>query len=646
MRLLSLLALAFGAGSLALPAASQPVPVPVEIWSDTLQVQDLDMSPDANRFAMLMRRERGADPELLLFDANDVSGSLTAIQPEGLVPNAVRWANEDYLVVNFILETEDKGRPVYIRRSASYNVNTKEWTSLIRTTSRRDIRNSGSTLMGELGIGQVVSILPDDRNHVLISHNEEAGQAANYYRVNLTTGQRSLVLRGSSRFDGYVWDREGNARGAAEYDAAQNAIVFMARESSNDPWTEIGRRRADSRDRFDLVGFFDPARPHIATVVADEAGGNYTAIYDLNIRNGSRELIFGTTTYDADGVIRSPRLVDGTKIVGFTYGDEVGIQNYYIDETYGALYESLKAAFPGRDVSLQRVSDDGETTLVYTSGPQDPGSWFLVRGGQVAPLITATTEIPKEALSPVETVTYKARDGLDVSGYLTTPANMSGPFPTIVMPHGGPWVRDTYGYDEWAQMLANRGYAVFQPNYRGSTGLGKDFWIAGDNKWGHEMQDDVEDGMTALVERGVADPDKLAIFGWSYGGYSAMVAATRGNDMFKCIVAGAAVSDLTRIRGGISGSRFLREYQKPTIGGVSPVNLTDNVTKPMLLIHGDYDSTVPVEHSRRFVDGLKRINADHKYIEIKNMGHSPFLYEQNMQWYPSLLEFFDTKCGF
>ena len=646
MRLLSVIAVAIGVGSMALPAASQPTPVPVEIWADTLQVQDLDMSPDAKRVAMLMRRERAADPELLLFNTDDIKGSLVAIQPEGLVPSNVRWANEDYLVVNFILKSEDKGRPLFLSRSASYNVDTKEWTSLIRTTSRRDIRNSGSTLMSELGIGQVVSILPDDRDHVLISHNEEAGKAANYYRVNLKTGQRSLVLRGNDRFDGYVWDREGNARGAAEYDAAQNAIVFMARESSEDEWKEIGRRRADSRDRFNLLGFFDPAKPYIATVVADEPGGNYTGIYEVDIRNGKRELIFGTTTFDAENVIRSPRLAEGTKLVGFVYGDEEGYQDYFTDATYGALHESLKAAFPGRDVTLERVSDDGKTTLVYTSGPQDPGSWYLVRGGQVAPVITATSEISKEALSPVETITYQARDGLQVSGYVTIPANMKGPFPTIAMPHGGPWVRDTYGYDEWAQMLANKGYAVFQPNYRGSTGLGKAFWMAGDNKWGYEMQDDVEDGIKYLVDRGIADPAKLGFFGWSYGGYSATVAATRDNNMFNCIVAGASVTDLTRIRGGISGSRFLREYQKPTISGVSPVDLTSKVTKPMLIVHGDYDSTVPVEHSRRFVEGLKANNADHKYIEIEDMGHSPFFYEQNMQWYPSLLEFFDTKCGF
>lgn len=631
---------------LAFSALAKPKQVPVEAWADSMPVSNLDMSPDAKRIAMLMRRERGGLPELFVFDTNDVKGTIQAIQPEGLTPTGLRWVNEDFLVVNFIFETEDGGRPVYLSRTASFNVETKEWTSLIRTTTRRDIRDTGGNLMGRLGIGRMVSVLPDERDYVLIEHNEDPGMPPNYYKVSLKDGKRSLVLKGNTRFGGYIWDRDGNARGASEYDPTDVAIVSLARVSPENDWKEIGRQRAASRDRFDLLGFFDPKQPHLATISSDEPGGNVTGIYVVDIRDGSRELIFQTESYDSVGVVLSPRLADGTKVVGYTYSDEQGYQQYYTDNTYGPLHAGLQQAFPDRIVRIQRVSNDGKTSLIYTTGPQDPGTWFLFTDGKLAPLMSASTEFGADSLSPVEVITYKARDGLEVSGYVTLPTNMKGPYPTIAMPHGGPWVRDTYGYDRWAQMLANRGYAVFQPNYRGSTDLGKAFWIAGDKKWGNEMQDDIEDGMNALVARGIADPEKLAIFGWSYGGYAAFVAATRANDMYNCVVSGAGVSDLTRIRGGISGSRFLRQYQKPTIEGVSPVDLTARVNVPMLIVHGDYDTTVPVEHSRRFVEGLKAAKADYQYIEIEDMGHSPFFFEQNMQWFPQLFEFFDTKCGF
>ncbi len=632
----------------SISAMAQPEPVPIEIWADTNQVQSLDMSPDAAKVAMLMRRERGADPELLLFNTDDISGSIKAIEAEGLLPLNVYWANKDYLVVNFLLEIEELGRPVYLRRTASYNIKTEKWTSLVKTTSRMNPRDPMAQTMGQLGIGQVVGLLRDEPNYVLVSHSESPSTAPNYYRTNIKNGQRKLTLRGGGRFQSFIFDRQGNARGAEEYDADTNRVVTYARTSSDDDWKEIGALDASSRDRFDLVGFYDTERPYMATIIADEPDGGFTGIYNVDIRNGkgARELLFGTQGYDAVNVIQSPRLSDGTKIVGFVYADKEGYQPYYIDPDLAALYDSLAAAFPDRVVNIDRVSDDGSTILVSTTGPQDPGSWYLVRDGKVAPIITANPEISKAALSPAETITYAARDGMELSGYVTIPANTEGPVPAIAMPHGGPWVRDTYGYDEWAQMLANKGYAVFQPNYRGSRGLGKAYWMAGDNKWGLEMQDDVEDGMQALVERGIADPERLAIFGWSYGGYSAFAAATRENPMFNCMAAGAGVADITRIRGGLAGNRFLREFQKPTISGVNPMELAENVSKPMLIVHGDYDGTVPVEHSRRFVDRLKDINADFKYIEIEDMGHSPLEYQQNMQWFPDLLEFFETKCGF
>jgi hypothetical protein len=176
-----------------------------------------------------------------------------------LIPTGLRWANDDFLIVNFILESDDKGRPVYLSRTASYNVKAGEWTSLIRTSSRADIR-TGDRMMNRLGIGRVVSVLPDERDYVLVAHTEDRGKPPNYYKVNLEDGRRSLVLKGNTRFQDYVWDREGNARGATDYDESDVAIVSLARVSPEDDWKEIGRQRADSRDRFGLLGFFDPER--------------------------------------------------------------------------------------------------------------------------------------------------------------------------------------------------------------------------------------------------------------------------------------------------------------------------------------------------------------------------------------------------
>ncbi len=174
---------------LSITLMAKPAQIPIEAWADQLPVSDLDMSPDAKRMAMLMRRERGAVPELMIFETSDIKGTLQAIQPEGLIPNSLFWANKDYLVVNFYFQTEVEGRPQTLGRTASYNVESKEWTSLIRTTSRRDIRNSGDNRMGRLGSGGIVSSLPDEPFHVIVAHNEEIGKPPNYYKVDIRDGK-------------------------------------------------------------------------------------------------------------------------------------------------------------------------------------------------------------------------------------------------------------------------------------------------------------------------------------------------------------------------------------------------------------------------------------------------------------------------
>lgn len=640
-KLLVLLAFAVSGGA----SWAQPQEVAVEVWADRDQVTAVDMSPNAERIAMLMRRSQAGDPELLLFDADNLSGSLQAIAvEEGLTPTNVFWANDRYLIVSMIVELSQTGRPVYLPRVLSFDVEEQSWRSMVRIGGR-DIRSNASNMMAQLGVGRVQSQLIDDPDHILVAHTEERGQSPNLYRTNVATGARELVFRGNSRFDDLIVDRQGEVRGATEYDAAANRVITLARTGADDDWREIGALDAANRDRFGLLGFYDPDRPNTALILADEPGENTVGIYEQDITSGDRELLFRTPDYDAVSAILSPRASDGSRVVGYRYADLEGIQQYYIDQEFGALYAGLSDAFPGRSVQIVRYSEDGGTVLLYTSGPQDPGTWYLLRDGRVARLIGRNADLPADALSPSYLVEYEARDGMPMSGYVTVPDG-EGPHPLIAMPHGGPWVRDYLGYDRWAQMLANRGWAVFQPNYRGSRMLGKAHWIAGDRQWGLSMQDDVEDGVQALIQEGIADPEKLGFFGWSYGGYSAFAAATRPNSQFNCIAAGAGVADIRRIRGGLSGSRFLREFQQPTIDGVNPIELVDRVERPMFIVHGDYDTTVPVEHSRRWVSGAEAAGVDISYVEIEDMGHSPRTFEDNMQWMPELFEFFETKCGF
>lgn len=202
-------------------------------------------------------------------------------------------------------------------------------------------------------------------------------------------------------------------------------------------------------------------------------------------------------------------------------------------------------------------------------------------------------------------------------------------------------------FDEWAQLLASNGYVVIQPNYRGSTGYGIEHWTAGDENWGLKMQDDLDDAALFLVEKGLATKDKLAMFGWSYGGYAAFAASMRDNNIYQCTVAGAGVSDLSRINATLNDSRYLSRLQRPTIKGISPLEQVEKVNVPILVIHGDIDSRVPVEHSRAFVKKLEEYKKDYKYVELKDADHfsDTLFYNHKTILYTELLNWLDNKCG-
>lgn len=639
------IALAAASCLTAFAAAQQPV-IPVEAWADTQEINDLVMSPNGNRIAMLQRQSRGDFHRLVVFNTDDIQGSMEIVNfDEEARPYFLSWEGNDRLIVTVIIERVRAGDPITVWRILALDPNdTSEVVDLLESSSnaRNELDDAAATLYG----GYVADSLPYDDDHVIMALRTDVFGIADYYKVNVETGARQRVLRGNDRYGGFAFDWDGEVRMAFTYDPDGPRVVSVAREKGDTDWIEVGALDARERHRFSLMGFYNEGAPNEAIIIADIPGEDTQGIFRIDVtRPANRNLIFQQAGYEPRGIIRSPWRPDRGRMIGFNYANGTRQYSYILDDDWAELYGSLEATFPDRNVFVEAVSDDRETTLLRTSGPQDPGTYYLMRGGRLAKIADVDREIDRAGLAPAREVIVTARDGRPVPALATIPEG-EGPFPGIVMPHGGPWVRESYGYDSWAAMLANRGYVVVQPNYRGSSGLGRDHWIAGDNEWGQAMQDDIEDSLLHFVEEGIVDGERLGIFGWSYGGYAAMAAAARNNGIFNCSAAGAGVSDIARIRGGLSGNRYYRRFQRPTITGFSPIDHVDQVSIPMLVVHGDADRIVPVDHSRRWVSGLERAGVWHQYVEIDDMRHSPFYYEQNMQWFPALLEFFETQCGF
>lgn len=462
---------------------------------------------------------------------------------------------------------------------------------------------------------QVLSQLADDPNILLLAYDGDGDRSQDVYRYDIRTGKSQRILRGSNRRGGFIVDRKGDVRVSVVYDPSSYSVTYEGRSSTASPWQELNTLSPTKRDLWRPLGFFtdDPDELVVLTASGADTAGLY--VYSLSKRTIVRSL-FQRSDVDVDDVIVSR---DG-RLIGARYTtDRTHIE--WFDPSMRIAAKGIEAALPDRTIYMSDRTSAG-TALIRSTGPTDPMSYFLRQpDGRLQPLGSGYPQFDGKKLAGVELIAIPARDGTSIPVYLTGARTGEAPRPLVVMPHGGPWARDRGGFDEWAQMLAAQGYIVAQPEFRGSTGFGKKHWLAGDRQWGLAMQTDLDDVARALTVSGKAQAARVAMFGWSYGGYAALIASYRGAGIYRCTVAGAGVSDLNRVSALLSDSPVARLVQRPTIAGLSPIEGLATASVPVLLIHGDRDTVVDVSHSREAVSVLKQANRPFKYVEIRDMDH-------------------------
>jgi acetyl esterase/lipase len=527
----------------------------------------------------------------------------------------------------------------------------------------------GGTDPNEYVPANMVDTLPQDPRNVLVAGRD------GIYKVDVYTGRATKAFPDSDKFFDELIDLTGAVRARQSFDF-ENGNVYIAqwiRNPATNAWEEHFRWFAKDREPKEVVGFTnDPNIIYVRT----NAGRDKAAIYEYDIAARKfTEVVFEHKLFDAIGVVQSEAAADRGRLLGFTYqGEKTRV--YWTDPKLKALDKGLRQALgvttaplqwvdiatgeatrystaDGADASLGAWSDDMKYAIVTKTGPRQPTEYYLLTdAGQLSLLGKSRPWFNTATLGDMRLVQYPARDGLMIPALLTTPRKEiygAGPYPTIIIPHGGPWARDEMTWDGpgWVQYFAARGYAVMQPQYRGSEGWGQRLWRAGDGEWGQKMQDDKDDGVKWLIAQGIAAPDRVAMHGYSYGGYAAMAASVRPNGLYQCAVAGAGVAELDRFRELINQSRIGREFQRPTILGLSPLDHAADVSIPVFLYHGDRDVTVPIGESERFASALKAAGKPYKYLPIKDMGHQSNRWEagQIAQVLTAVEGFLRTDCG-
>ena len=497
---------------------------------------------------------------------------------------------------------------------------------------------------------------PRDGSTILIvSYLQRRGDLT---EIDLASGRQRLVERGTELTVHWVVDESGRALVRIDRDPASGVLLYFGRAEGGAGWRLLETVPAEIENDFSVVARSE--RPNEVIVTGQPDTAQTRGVYRYNLATGELgELLFSHDRYDVADAFVDHR--DGSYLGAWYYDDVLQYQFVEPDTQHDA--DALRAELgPQRSWIIVDSDDDRSHWLIYSSAPQDPGTWWAFDRDQdkLTRLFDAQTDLLPEDLSPVEPWRWTASDGQEVPGYLTRPRTpSSGPRPLVVMPHGGPELRDILAFDPWAQFFASRGYLVFQPNFRGSDGFGRSFRDAGRRQWGLRSQQDIEDGVSALIASGQADPNRLVIVGASYGGYVSLMAATDPQTRYRCAVAIAAVTDLPALvaheqrRSEQTRRPQVFDYVRQVIGdpiadaqqlrATSPINRVSNLRIPLLIMHPDEDQRVPFAQFQTFIAAARAAGRTIQSTVIEDEGHNGWHTDTEVR-VMSDINWFLTRC--
>jgi dipeptidyl aminopeptidase/acylaminoacyl peptidase len=529
------------------------------------------------------------------------------------------WANNDVLLLGVSYTSKQRTIKYTSTRLLKYDLSPKK-QKLVQFMNRRSDREKNVPQFQD----NVISFLPDDNEHILVAADFDTVNRPSVYKLNIYSKKRKRIKRGKSNITDWIADRQGNIKIGYGFDETRIFYKFYGEERAQN--SMLYEYDVFSKDKVNIIGFDkDPNYIYITALHNDKE-----ALFKVNLsdKNLARELIFSDPDYDFDGNLLYSHSTG--EVIGFSHSNLPNGRQYW-DSEQDKLQRSLAAALPDDFVSVIDLSENGNSYIVYKHSETDPGSYFFGNRAEKNINLFAQRypDITEDVIAKKDIISYEARDGIKIEGYLTLPTNQASTnLPTVILPHGGPMARDYGNFDYWSQMLANQGYAVLQPNFRGSSGYGYAFEMSALQNWGGEMQNDLQDAAHWMIEQGYTDKNRVCMVGASYGGYAALMSVVKHPETFKCAASFAPVTDLEAV---VAKARYFtnKEIVRAQFGtdsdhleAQSPLNYASKVKRPILLIHGTDDKVVPVSHSREMYDELKDHNKDVKYIELEDGNHN------------------------
>lgn len=630
-------------------ARAQAAPTPIkppttQDFSQLPMVMDLSLSPDGQHVAGLLNIgdntvlfTRGVNADKLVH----VSGT----DNKTFRIAWLQWASNDRLVfgLRFAASRDFVGtvetRLLSVKRDGTGLIN------LVRSSPFSSDRNQGQFQ------DRVVDWLPEDGHHILMELNEGYSYSPAVFKVNLDTGLRQMVHTPRRNIRNWVTDNTHRVRLGVVHDEAKREVQVCDPDGGN--WRTLWRYEVFGKDAVYPLGF--GLNPNELYISANHEGR--LAVFKVNLASPDlkREPVLSHPNLDVSGqLIRSQAT---GQIIGIHSGVQEEQRPDFWDPSLRLLARAIDKALPERFNSLIELSRDEQHYLIYSVGNGKPGEYYLGnrKTGDLTLVAETHPELQPASLVGKRPVQIKARDGLVLAAYLTQPANVSGPQPLVLLPHGGPHSRDNNRFDVWTEFLASRGYAVLQVNFRGSAGFGHDMMVAGLQRWGLEMQDDLTDAVQWAIAQGVADPKRVGIVGFSYGGYAALMGSVKTPELFRCAVSVAGVTDLidlwyhqNQYIGGaaIADKQFGNAWSdRKRLTETSPALQAERINVPVLLIHGTDDRTVPFEQAEAMDKALRRAKVPHRFVELEGGDHQLSRNSHRLTVFKELEDFLAQNMG-
>lgn len=496
----------------------------------------------------------------------------------------------------------------------------------------------------------IVDDLRDDDRHVLIQMNRRNPEVFDVFRVDVLTGELTPIAENPGNVMDWMTDHEGHLRVAVASDGVNQTLLY--RDAEAEPFRPI----LTTNFRESVTPLFFTFDNHRLYVLSNRARDK-AAIFEFDPQTAEEgALLFEAQHVDVGGLAYSEHR---RVLTAASYVDD-RVHRHFFDSWAKELMADLERQLPGDEITIASITRDESRAIVRAGSDRSTGSAWLydIESRQLSKLADLAPWIDTADMAPMRPIRFTARDGLTITGYLTLPVGVElgqavvPALPLIVNPHGGPWARDTWGFNVEAQLLANRGYAVLQLNFRGSTGYGRAFWEASFGQWGRAMQNDIDDGIDWLVSQGAVDPKRVGIYGASYGGYAVLAGVAFTPDRYAAAVDYVGVSNLFTLLESMPPywkpmldmmyemiGNPNTEEGKQALHDASPLFFVDRIVTPLFVAQGANDPRVKQAESDQIVDALRARGVDVKYMLKENEGHGFHNEENQFEFYEAMEAF-------